>query len=71
LQRYDALLQIPVFYVVWTLFDVIGGGIYFDEFSGFTATQYALFISGVVIIFLGVAVLADRLNKVDVLENVP
>ena len=24
LARYDALLQIPVFYVVWTLFDVIG-----------------------------------------------
>jgi hypothetical protein len=23
LQRYDALLQIPVFYVVWTLFDVV------------------------------------------------
>ncbi|KAJ1558558.1 NIPA-like protein 3 [Nowakowskiella sp. JEL0078] len=27
LQRYDALLQIPVFYVVWTVFDVIGGGV--------------------------------------------
>ncbi|KAL2912458.1 hypothetical protein HK105_208030 [Polyrhizophydium stewartii] len=62
LQRYDALLQIPVFYVVWTLFDVIGGGVYFDEFRGFTPKQYGLFIFAVFVIFVGVGVLAGRLK---------
>ncbi|TPX45616.1 hypothetical protein SeLEV6574_g03766 [Synchytrium endobioticum] len=66
LQRYDALLQIPVYFVVWTLFDVIGGGIYFNEFKGFTPKQYGLFIMGVSIIFAGVIVLADRLKKIEV-----
>ncbi|XJO74685.1 hypothetical protein BDV3_005470 [Batrachochytrium dendrobatidis] len=63
LQRYDALLQIPVFYVVWTLFDVVGGGIYFDEFRGFNTKQYALFIFSVCVIFAGVSVLASRLKS--------
>ena len=66
LQRYDALLQIPVYFVVWTVFDVVGGGIYFDEFRGFTAEQYGLFITGVAVIFAGVIVLADRLKKIEV-----
>lgn len=64
LQRYDALLQIPVFYVVWTLFDVIGGGVYFDEFAHFSDLQMAMFCGGVFIIFIGVAILSDRLKKI-------
>ncbi|KAJ3223775.1 hypothetical protein HDU81_008968 [Chytriomyces hyalinus] len=66
LQRYDALLQIPVFFVVWTLFDVVGGGVYFDEFSGFTPRQYGLFILAIGVIFFGVFVLGDRLKKTHV-----
>ncbi|KAJ3332698.1 hypothetical protein HDU76_013377 [Blyttiomyces sp. JEL0837] len=65
LQRYDALLQIPVFYVVWTVFDVVGGGIYFNEFDGFTTRQYSLFVLAIAIIFMGVAILADRLKKAE------
>ncbi|KAI8854795.1 hypothetical protein BC829DRAFT_359582, partial [Chytridium lagenaria] len=53
LQRYDALLQIPVYYVVWTIFDVVGGGIYFNEFEGFSARQYGLFLLAMGIIFIG------------------
>ncbi|ORY49606.1 hypothetical protein BCR33DRAFT_713925 [Rhizoclosmatium globosum] len=63
LQRYDALLQIPVFFVVWTVFDVVGGGVYFNEFEGFTARQYGLFILAIGVIFLGVFVLGDRLKR--------
>ncbi|KAJ3063515.1 hypothetical protein HDU98_000693 [Podochytrium sp. JEL0797] len=69
LERYDALLQIPVFFVVWTVFDVIGGGIYFNEFKGFNARQYGLFILAILVIFLGVFVLADRLKKVEDTER--
>ncbi|KAI8866673.1 hypothetical protein GQ42DRAFT_107989, partial [Ramicandelaber brevisporus] len=57
LRRYDALLQVPVFYVVWTVFDIIGGGIYYDEFAGFTATKAVVFSLGVLIIFAGVGIL--------------
>jgi hypothetical protein len=63
LARYDALLQIPVFFVVWTLFDVIGGGVYYDEFAGFSALQFVLFCLGVVVIFCGVVILSNRLSK--------
>ncbi|KAJ3115127.1 hypothetical protein HDU96_001139 [Phlyctochytrium bullatum] len=63
LQRYDALLQIPVYYVVWTIFDVVGGGIYFNEFEGFSTRQYGLFFLAVGIIFIGVFVLGDRLKN--------
>jgi hypothetical protein len=65
LARYDALIQIPVFYVVWTLFDVVGGGIYYGEFDGFTPVRYVLFCLGVSVIFAGVAVLAGRLKKLN------
>jgi hypothetical protein len=64
LARYDALIQIPVFYVMWTLFDVVGGGIYYDEFRGFTPLQFILFCFGIVVIFSGVTVLAGRLKNI-------
>ena len=65
LQRYDALLQIPVFYVLMTFFDVVGGGVYFEEFASFDAAQYALFTLSVTLIFAGVAVLANRLKTLE------
>ncbi|KAI8893549.1 magnesium transporter NIPA-domain-containing protein [Globomyces pollinis-pini] len=65
LARYDALLQIPVFYVVWTLFDIIGGGIYYDEFKGYSLKKFILFCFGIMIIFSGVIVLAGRLKKLE------
>ncbi|PIA17765.1 hypothetical protein COEREDRAFT_86024 [Coemansia reversa NRRL 1564] len=63
LQRYDALLQVPVFYVVWTVFDIIGGGIYFNEFRFFTTVKYVLFVLGVAVIFSGVGLLSHRLKN--------
>ncbi|KAJ2356781.1 hypothetical protein GGF43_001858 [Coemansia sp. RSA 2618] len=63
LLRYDALLQVPVFYVVWTVFDIIGGGIYFNEFRMFTTIKYVLFVLGVGVIFSGVGLLANRLKN--------
>lgn len=64
LQRYDALLQIPAFHTVWILFDVIGGGIYYHEFTGFTPLQASMFALGIATIFVGVFVLAKRLQKI-------
>ncbi|KAJ2893419.1 hypothetical protein IWW38_002868 [Coemansia aciculifera] len=64
LQRYDALLQVPVFYVVWTVFDIIGGGVYFNEFKMFTTVKYVLFAVGVAVIFSGVGLLSNRLKRI-------
>ncbi|KAJ1643648.1 hypothetical protein LPJ64_004600 [Coemansia asiatica] len=62
LLRYDALLQVPVFYVVWTVFDIIGGGVYFNEFKFFTTVKYVLFAIGVAVIFSGVGLLSHRMR---------
>ncbi|KAK9720916.1 hypothetical protein K7432_003838 [Basidiobolus ranarum] len=64
LQRYDAMLQVPVFYVIWTVFDIIGGGIYYNEFVDFSAFQYGMFTLGVLVIFAGVALLSKRMSKI-------
>ncbi|KNE72038.1 hypothetical protein AMAG_15981 [Allomyces macrogynus ATCC 38327] len=63
LQRYDALVQVPAFYVVYTLCGIVSGGLYFDEFHALSGTQFALFSVGVVLTFLGVACLAGRLGQ--------
>ncbi|KAJ3368722.1 NIPA-like protein 3 [Allomyces arbusculus] len=63
LQRYDALVQVPAFYVVYTLCGIVSGGLYFDEFHALSGTQFALFSVGVVLTFLGVACLAGRLRQ--------
>ncbi|KAF9026798.1 hypothetical protein BGZ52_005686, partial [Haplosporangium bisporale] len=61
LKKYDALLQVPVFFTIWVLLDIVGGGIYYGEFDGFTPQKYVLFCLGVLIVFFGVALLAKRL----------
>ncbi|KAF9917586.1 hypothetical protein FBU30_000677 [Linnemannia zychae] len=74
LRKYDALLQVPVFFTIWVLLDIVGGGIYYDEFSGFTAKKYVLFCFGVLTVFFGVSLLAKRLAllaKEDVGESQP
>ncbi|KAJ1892996.1 hypothetical protein LPJ66_006019 [Kickxella alabastrina] len=63
LLRYDALLQVPVFYVVWTVFDIIGGGVYFNEFKMFTTLKYVMFAIGVGVIFSGVGLLSHRMKR--------
>ncbi|KAI8325518.1 hypothetical protein GQ54DRAFT_337247 [Martensiomyces pterosporus] len=63
LLRYDALLQVPVFYVVWTVLDIVGGGVYFNEFKWFTTVKYVLFGVGVAVIFSGVGLLSHRMKN--------
>ncbi|KAJ2395747.1 hypothetical protein GGI05_001439, partial [Coemansia sp. RSA 2603] len=53
---------VPVFYVVWTVFDIIGGGVYFNEFKMFTTVEYVLFTLGVAVIFSGVGLLSHRMR---------
>jgi len=57
LQRYDGLFIIPVLQVFWLVFTIVSGGIYFQEFHHFSQTQMIGFISGVLVVFLGVYLL--------------
>ncbi|CAI2170425.1 19968_t:CDS:2 [Funneliformis geosporum] len=53
--------KVPIFYCNWSLFDIIGGGIYYDEFHNFTVEKYIGFIVGICFIFFGVTLLSKRL----------
>lgn len=49
---------IPVLQVVWILFGVISGGIYYQEFTGLSASQCFGFVVGLTIVVVGVGFLA-------------
>lgn len=63
LAKFDGLFIIPVLQVNWTFFSIIGGGVYFKEFDTFSGEQVAGFVSGLVIVFLGVYLLSPQPKK--------
>ncbi|KAI9220715.1 magnesium transporter NIPA-domain-containing protein [Blastocladiella britannica] len=66
IRRYDALLQVPAFYVVCTFcFCFSFGGVYFNEFASFSPFQFGMFVVGVSLTFVGVAFLTGRLKSAD------
>eukprot|EP01094_Clydonella_sp_ATCC50884_P019014 TRINITY_DN3625_c0_g2_i1.p1 TRINITY_DN3625_c0_g2~~TRINITY_DN3625_c0_g2_i1.p1 ORF type:complete len:351 (-),score=105.25 TRINITY_DN3625_c0_g2_i1:173-1225(-) len=60
LRLYDALFIIPLLQVIWLLFGVLGGGIFYDEFSGLTTLQLGMFCGGVITLICGVSLLSPR-----------
>eukprot|EP00003_Mantamonas_plastica_P028812 TRINITY_DN669_c0_g1_i1.p1 TRINITY_DN669_c0_g1~~TRINITY_DN669_c0_g1_i1.p1 ORF type:complete len:605 (+),score=205.52 TRINITY_DN669_c0_g1_i1:195-1817(+) len=63
LKYFDALYIIPVFFVVWTVFSILGGNLYFDEFKTFSDLQATMFALGVSMTCIGVFLLSDRNDK--------
>jgi hypothetical protein len=47
LQLFPALVIVPCLQLCWTLFGVISGMLYFQEYAGMTALQRAMFVLGV------------------------
>ena len=60
LRKFDGVFIIPVLQVVWTLFSIIGGGVYFREFSAFNRIDIGLFTLGVCVVIFGVYLLAPQ-----------
>jgi len=60
LALFDALFVVPIFLVWWSVVAIIGGGLIFDDFSTFTALDYAMFVTGCALNFIGVVILAFR-----------
>lgn len=61
LKRYDALLVIPIFHVLWTVLSVTTAGIYFQDFLLFSSSQFKGFLLGLCVIFAGSVFLGFRL----------
>eukprot|EP00755_Sulcionema_specki_P006704 Sspe_Gene.36192::Locus_17510_Transcript_1_1_Confidence_1.000_Length_1487::g.36192::m.36192 len=66
LGNYSALLIVPVFQVALTIFAVVNGGIYFDEFSRWEhPSSVVVFVTGIVLSLLGVLFLSFRDSFID------
>uniref|UniRef100_A0A6T6B3B2 Uncharacterized protein n=1 Tax=Compsopogon caeruleus TaxID=31354 RepID=A0A6T6B3B2_9RHOD len=63
LADYDALYIIPVIEVLWSLQSMIGGGIFFEEYSTLGIWRLLLFVLGVFVNVSGVLVLSQRGEK--------
>lgn len=59
LRLFPAVIIVPTLQIFWTLFSIICGGIYFDEFSTFTPLATGMFALGVLLIFAGVLLLTS------------
>jgi uncharacterized membrane protein len=59
LSIYDPLFMIPLLQANFILFAVLSGGVFFGEFDNLTASQWIGFMSGVIVMFLGLYFLAS------------
>ena len=71
LMKFDASYVIPVFQCAFIITSIIGGGCYFQEFSGLTIHSLVGFYIGIVIIINGIYLLTkNKLNiKMNTLAN--
>lgn len=71
LRRFDGVFIIPLLQVNWIVFSIISGGIYFQEFEGFSSGRLFGFLAGVVLIVIGVFLLAPEKLQKEKVEDVP
>jgi len=64
LEMFNAVIIVPLMQVVWTVFAIFGGGIYFQEFNDFSSFQAGMFGTGVLTVTLGVVLLCPRGDQV-------
>lgn len=60
LRLFDAVYIIPMLQINWILFSSLSGGVFYDEFTGWGAKEYAIYVLGFTIILSGVAFLCPR-----------
>eukprot|EP01006_Ploeotia_vitrea_P045567 TRINITY_DN66953_c8_g2_i3.p1 TRINITY_DN66953_c8_g2~~TRINITY_DN66953_c8_g2_i3.p1 ORF type:complete len:651 (+),score=298.78 TRINITY_DN66953_c8_g2_i3:176-2128(+) len=64
LKKFDQLVVVPAFFVVYTTFSIIGGAVFFEELAHFSTTEWVLFPVGTCITFCGVYLLSTS-SKVE------
>jgi drug/metabolite transporter (DMT)-like permease len=65
LQRYDQVVVVPTFFVVYTTFGILGGAFYFHETHSFTTRAYVMFPIGTLATFFGVVLTASEPERLD------
>ena len=51
---FPAVVIIPMLEILWVLFIMVSGGIYFGDFEEFSRLQLAMFGAGIFILLLGI-----------------
>eukprot|EP00898_Chlorokybus_atmophyticus_P006832 jgi/Chlat1/714/Chrsp104S01198 len=60
LSLFDAVVIVPMLQVAWTLFSILSGGTYFEEYKVFDGLEAPMFCLGFLIIMSGVVMLAPK-----------
>lgn len=58
LKLFPAMIIIPMMQINWTLFSIVSGGMYFQEFRDFSTMNMCVFCAGVGIVLIGVTTLS-------------
>nr|XP_043631858.1 probable magnesium transporter NIPA8 [Erigeron canadensis] len=69
LSLYDAILIVPMFQIAWTFFSICTGFVYFQEYQVFNALRTAMFIMGMISVFIGISLLAPDESKGEAKES--
>ncbi|KXZ52720.1 hypothetical protein GPECTOR_8g114 [Gonium pectorale] len=59
LRMFPAMVIVPVMQISWTLFSIVSGMLYFQEYVGFTPLKSIMFPIGVLVVFVGVFLLTQ------------
>jgi len=57
LRFHSAIFVVPVYQTAWIMGTIIGGGVYFDEFTGLSDVGISMFVLGVCLVIVGVIIL--------------
>lgn len=63
LSQFDAILIVPMFQIAWTFFSICTGFVYFQEYQVLDALRTAMFILGMISVFIGISLLAPDESK--------
>ncbi|KAK9838720.1 hypothetical protein WJX74_001984 [Apatococcus lobatus] len=64
LRLFPAMVIVPTMQISWTLFSILSGGVFFEEYLAFTQMSAAMFLLGVVVVLGGVYLLMPGTAKV-------
>ncbi|GLI58597.1 hypothetical protein VaNZ11_000325 [Volvox africanus] len=63
LRMFSAMVIVPVMQISWTLFSIVSGMLYFQEYKGFTPLKSVMFPIGVLVVFVGVFLLTQSASN--------
>ncbi|GMH25645.1 hypothetical protein Nepgr_027488 [Nepenthes gracilis] len=63
LALFDAILIIPIFQIAWTFFSICTGFVYFQEYLTLNTLRAAMFMLGMMSVFVGILLLAPEEPK--------